>query len=245
MNIEGMQSIQSRISQIQSMISGRVENYNNRISSVPLNFQDIMNAHIGEVKSGFTPPAETKPVMGDGVTNLKVLAQSNSISCGQTSVAMAINSLTGKNLTDVDIDQKYGFQLLNALNAETGSNGVNWKDGGVISPDCWNLIEQKVNNEKMPVVVGLNGPEFSPSGRGHIVTITKVEGDTVTFADPATGTMRTTTKANMNNAPSHPDGNFIFYGTREGSMPSMAMNSQMNTMNMIPLLNQMNKFKGI
>jgi len=227
------------------MISGRVESYNNRISSVPLNFQDIMNSHIGEVRKGFTPPEtqQAAQVMGDGVTNLKVLAQSNSISCGQTSVAMAVNSLTGKNLSDVDIDQRYGFQLLNALNAETGGSGVNWKDGGVISPDCWSLIEQKVNNEKMPVIVGLNGPEFSPSGRGHIVTITKVEGDTVHFADPATGVMRTTTKANMNVAPSHPDGNFIFYGTREGSQPPMAMNSQMNTMNMIPLLNQMNVFK--
>ncbi len=242
MNIEGMQSVQGRISQIQSMISGRVESYSNRISSVPLNFQDIMNAHIGEVKSGFTPP-ESQQVMGDGVTNLKPLAQSNSISCGQTSVAMAINSLTGKNLTDVDIDQKYGFQLLNALNAETGNSGVNWRDGGIVSPENWSLIEQKVNNEKMPVIVALNGPEFSPSGRGHIVTITKVEGDTVHFADPATGVVKTTTKASMNNAASHPDGNFIFYGTREGSMPSMAMNNQMNTMNMIPLLNQMNKYK--
>ena len=65
------------------------------------------------------------------------------------------------------------------------------------------------------------------------VTITKVEGNTVHFADPANGTMRTTTKDRMNNAPSHPDGNFIFYATREGlTLPHTAMN-------MIPMLNQM------
>lgn len=149
-----------------------------------------------------------------GSMNLQCLAQNNDISCGQTSVAMAVNTLTGKNLRDLDIDGRYGFELLNALNSESASAGFRWRDGGEISASSWELIDHKVNNEKTPVIVGLNGAEFSPSGRGHIVTIVKTEGDTVTFADPATGALRTTTKQAMNSAPSHPDGNFIFYAVR-------------------------------
>ncbi len=145
------------------------------------------------------------------------LAQNNSVSCGQTSVAMCVNSITGKSITDADVDAKYGFGLLNALNAETSDSGVAWKDGGNICHDSWGLIEQKVNQEGTPVIVALNGPEFSASGRGHIVTIIKTEGDTVHFADPATGQMRTTTKQAIESAPSHPDGNFIFYATKEAT----------------------------
>ena len=102
-------------------------------------------------------------------------------------MAMAVNTLTGKNLRDLDIDGRYGFELLNALNSESASAGFRWRDGGEISASSWELIDHKVNNEKTPVIVGLNGPEFSPSGRGHIVTIVKTEGDTVTFANPPRG----------------------------------------------------------
>lgn len=161
-----------------------------------------------------------------GNLNVTPLAQNTSDSCGQTSVAMSINALTGKNLNDNDINAKYGYELLRALKEETADAGYTWKDGGEIRPDCWELLEHKVNNEKTPVVVALNGPEFSASGRGHIVTITKIEGDKVTFADPATGTTRTTTKQNMNNAPSHPQGNFIFYADRleSSGMENLAAN---------------------
>lgn len=152
-----------------------------------------------------------------GSVNVQPLAQNNSVSCGQTSVAMAVNALTGKNLRDFDVNSRYGFELLNALNTESASAGYRWRDGGEVSGSSWELIDHKVNQEKTPVIVALNGPEFSPSGRGHIVTILKTEGDTVTFADPATGQLRTTTKQAMNNAPSHPDGNFIFYAVREGT----------------------------
>ncbi len=151
-----------------------------------------------------------------GSVNVQPLAQGNDVSCGQTSVAMAVNALTGKGLRDSDVNNRYGFELLNALNSESMSAGYRWRDGGEVSTNSWELIDHKVNQEKTPVIVALNGPEFSPSGRGHIVTIVKTEGDTVTFADPATGALRTTTKQAMNNAPSHPDGNFIFYAVREG-----------------------------
>ncbi len=156
-------------------------------------------------------PAPTSPVVP--------LAQSNNISCGQTSVAMCLNSLTGKNLTDMDIDADYGFHLLTALKTESRSSGYDWSDAGNIDASSWSTIDRKVNQEKLPVIVALNGPEFSPSGMGHIVTIVKTEGETVTYADPADGTLKTTTKSNMQNAPSHPDGNFIFVADRMNSGP--------------------------
>lgn len=150
-----------------------------------------------------------------GALDVQPLAQSNGSSCGQASVAMAVNALTGKQLRDTDIDSRYGFELLGALNAESNGAGYRWKDGGEISASAWELIDHKLNQEKTPVIVALNGPEFSPSGRGHIVTLVKTEGDQVTYADPATGQLRTTTKQAMNHAPSHPDGNFVFYAVRE------------------------------
>jgi Peptidase_C39 like family len=151
--------------------------------------------------------------------SVKPLAQSNGVSCGQTSVAMCLNSLTGSNLTDMDIDSHYGFQLLEALKNESRPAGYDWKDAGNVTANSWSEIDRKVNQEKLPVIVALNGPEFSPSGRGHIVTIVKTEGDTVTYADPAKGILRTTSKQNINNAPSHPDGNFLFMASRVAPEP--------------------------
>ena len=64
------------------------------------------------------------------------------------------------------------------------------------------------------MIMGLNGPEFSPSGRGHIVTLLSIEGDQVRYADPADGTIKTTTKQAIQNAPGHPQGKFFFYSTQ-------------------------------
>ena len=132
----------------------------------------------------------TFSTMASGAGAVAPLAQSNSVSCGQTSVAMCINALTGKDLRDTDIDARYGFGLMQALNAESRDKGYQWKDHGDLSAKSWELIDHKVNVEKLPVIVGLNGPEFSISGMGHIVTIIKTEGDKVTYADPADGITR-------------------------------------------------------
>ena len=162
----------------------------------PINLNDIQGVNpqlwslMNSQNTGVIDPSNFGSAKA-GEMGVKPLAQNTSVSCGQTSVAMAVNALTGQNLTDYDINNKYGFELLNALNSECGKAGYNWKDGG-----------------------DLNGPEFTPSGRGHIVTIVKTEGDTVTIADPATGELRTTTKQAMNTAPQHPDGNFVFYANR-------------------------------
>lgn len=142
-------------------------------------------------------------------TNVVPLRQSNEFSCGQTSVAMAINALTARHLTDVDVDQRYGFALLAALNAECPDH--RWVDGGDLDSFTWPILETH-----LPVILGVNGPEFSPSGRGHIITLTTITANQVTFADPATGTFRTTTREALLAAPAHPDGKFFFYPHKKG-----------------------------
>lgn len=162
-------------------------------------------------------PAPTKPPAPSpsaGGANVRPLIQSNDSSCGQTSVAMAVNSLTGKSLNDRDINNRYGFGLLSALNGESRGSGYSWRDGGNFSPAKWSLLQKKLNTEKTPVIIGLNGPEFSPSGRGHIVTLLSMDGNNVRYADPADGKIKTTTRQSIERAPSHPDGKFIFYASR-------------------------------
>jgi LysM repeat protein len=165
---------------------------------------------------GFHPtvPIQTAGLLGHHSTIVVPQAQHVSDSCGQTSVAMCVTSLTGKTMTDSDINNRYGYGLMDALNTECRPAGYQWKDAGDLKTDSWSQIDEKVNREGLPVIVALNGPEFSASGRGHIVTIVKVEGDCVYYADPATGEIRSTSKASMNNAPSHPDGNFVFIPDR-------------------------------
>jgi len=179
---------------------------------------------------------ESRSFSGPGA-NVTPLAQSNGVSCGQTSVAMCLNSLTGSSLNDMDIDTHYGFQLLEALKNESRPAGYDWRDAGNISADSWSFIDRKVNQEKLPVIVALNGPEFSPSGRGHIVTIMKTTEDTVTYADPADGKVKTTNKQNMVNAPSHPDGNFLFVADKLApeptQMPPYAVNPMMGPNGML------------
>lgn len=195
--------------------------------SAALNKLNYMSAN-GILLNNNIRPCNTREV--------QPLAQSNGVSCGQTSVAMCINSLTGQSMTDIDIDSKYGFGLLNALKSECVSSGYDWRDNGNLNASSWATIDQKVNQEKLPVVVALNGPEFSPSGRGHIVTIVKTEGDTVTFADPATGQLRTTTKQNMENAPSHPDGNFVFVADRLNATPPVTPQMPIAAASSIPTM---------
>ena len=160
------------------------------------------------------PRTPTPAKLASGGASVKPLAQSNSVSCGQTSVAMAVNSLTGKSLNDKDINRRYGFGLLAALNGESRGSGYSWRDGGNFSAGKWSLLEKKLNKEKTPVLIGLNGPQFSPSGRGHIVTLLSVDGKKVRYADPADGKIKTTTRQAIERAPSHPDGKFIFYANK-------------------------------
>lgn len=163
------------------------------------------------ISSASQPPSKPASTTGAKVEPLR---QSNSVSCGQTSVAMAVNSLTGKSLTDSDIARKHGFSLLSALNSESRAAGFRWRDGGDFRAEDWATLEKKLNKEKTPVIMGLNGPTFSPSGRGHIITLISIDGNRVSYADPADGKIKTTTKQVIEQSPGHPQGKFFFYAAR-------------------------------
>ena len=122
---------------------------------------------------------------------------------------MAINALTGQHLTDIDIQERYGYALLQALNQECTGSGYRWQDLGDLTRDNWPQVA-RVLQQSLPVIIGLNGPEFSPSGRGHIITLTAFHQDHISYADPATATVATTTLESLLSAPPHPDGKFIF-----------------------------------
>ena len=144
-----------------------------------------------------------------------IQAQSNGSSCGQSSVAMTVNALTGKNLTDNDINNRYGFELLGALNGETKNYGFSWKDSGNFDSSRWGEIEEKLG-QGLPVLMGLNGKKFSPSGRGHIVVLTSINGDKVTIADPNGGRQRVVSRKDIENAKGYPQGQFMFTASKAG-----------------------------
>lgn len=158
--------------------------------------------------------APPRPGSRSGGASVQPIVQSNSVSCGQTSVAMAVNSLTGKHLTDRDINRKHGFGLLKALNSESRGSGYKWRDAGNFQAKNWPTLEKKLNGEKTPVIIGLNGPNFSRSGRGHIITLLSVEGNKVKYADPADGKIKYTTKQAIQSAPPHPNGKFFMIASR-------------------------------
>ena len=149
----------------------------------------------------------------EALDDLQPLKQSNSVSCGQTSVAVCLNALTGRKLTDMDIDQRYGFQLLKALKQES-PNGVDWVDAGDLSLSNKELI-LKALSQKLPVIVAVNGPRFSDSGRGNIVTLAGADEHQVSYLDPFDGKCKTASWEAFLEAPAHPDGNFIFLPTPE------------------------------
>jgi hypothetical protein len=162
---------------------------------------------------GGSEPVQDNSSSGGGA-GIKPQRQNYDDSCGQSSVAMAVNSLTGKNLTDHDIRRRYGMSLLSGLNAESRGSGYKWSDSGNFNRSKWPLLEKKLNEEKTPVLIGLNGPAFSPSGRGHIVTLMSIDGDKVRYADPADGKIKVTSRQAIESAQPHPDGKFLFTASK-------------------------------
>lgn len=149
---------------------------------------------------------------GKGVyLDVTPLPQSNNVSCGQTSVAVATNFITGKNINDKYIDKNYGFELHDALNKETQmdwdckfASDENWP----YWQGTWGHIEESLRCG-YPVIMGFNRP-FSVTGKGHIITICGIEGDKVYYADSNGGIIKETTKQVMEAAQPHPDGKFYF-----------------------------------
>lgn len=140
--------------------------------------------------------------------------QTTDSSCGLSSAATARSIITGKLLRDYDMPT-YGGQL-SLFAALPG-----WSDPD-FSSSYWPNIEKSIN-AGYPVVIGLNGLPFSSTGRGHIVLIVGIEGDTVFYHDPngnAAGNGASpsgldvnvfkASKSLFNSQHGHPQGKFLF-----------------------------------
>lgn len=152
-------------------------------------------------------------VVGEGGSAKGVipLSQNNRVSCGQTSVAVTVNALTGKHLIDGDINRKYGFGLHGALEGETG---MSWNCNTFNGNNSWSKIENSLKNG-VPVIIGLGGPPFTRGRIGHIVTITKVAGNDVYYADSNGGVTRKTTKQAIEQDKGHSQGKFLFMASEQ------------------------------
>lgn len=178
---------------------------------------ELLNDEAFWVKA-FRTQAKTEPKQfaASVIGKVRPQAQHNSVSCGQTSCAMAINALTGKNLTDQDFNARYGFGLMAGLRKECPS--WEWWDAGDIGPEQWDDVEACLRAGGVPIAAG-NGPHFSASGHGHIMAILALRGELVTVADPngnanpdgsGRGFFRDVTRKQWEQAGRHPDGNFLY-----------------------------------
>lgn len=142
---------------------------------------------------------------------VKILAQQTSTSCGACSCAMAVNTITGTNYSDLQWDarhrNRYGIDLLSGLKQDCPKH--EWRDAGRPRADLWPEVLKSLS-AGCPAVCGLNGSQFSPSGHGHIVCIIGVTSKTVIFADPNGGRLRELSRWEFENAGEYPQGNFVF-----------------------------------
>ncbi len=138
-----------------------------------------------------------------------------SVGCGITSATMAINGLTGKNMTPDQFYGKYGFGLNGGMEAN-GLKVTNMSDlhSGNMSTEnkAWDVFKNATSSGKV-VMFAANGQPFTKGSYGHIMLATgtsTVNGQRmVTFNDPATGTSRTVPFDKLWNAPPHKEGNFV------------------------------------
>lgn len=137
--------------------------------------------------------------------------QHTPVSCGQCSVAICLTAMGAGVWDDTRVNRLHGFGLLDALRTEDPRH--DWRDLGNLDKEKWTTKVAPTLRAGYPVIVGLNGPEFSPSGRGHIVTLVSIDQDVVKFADPATGGWKLTTVSRLLDAPPHPDGKFVLAPT--------------------------------
>ncbi len=135
--------------------------------------------------------------------------QLNSTSSGQASVACALNWLSGDwKYSARTINEKYGFSLLNALKGESLSLGLDWRDAGNFSEEIWPEVEQTLR-QRHPVILAFAGT--SPSEKvGKVVVLVDFGPDTVRYLDPANCQLIETSREALLEAPTHPDGNFVF-----------------------------------
>ena len=146
-------------------------------------------------------------------------SQLTSDGCGKTSVAMVIETVTGRTTTEQGISDKYGFGLLDALNGETRSTGVRWQ-GTALNRS--KMLEALRN--RLPIVVGAGpgpkpppNPPFTPGGDRHMFVINGYDPNTNSFiyTDPNGGVCGRVTWEDLRAAAPFPDvGTFMFIGQR-------------------------------
>ncbi|MBT9581948.1 hypothetical protein IV102_01280 [bacterium] len=134
------------------------------------------------------------------------------LASGQASVAMALTHLTGQRWTGQQVSDAYGGNLLAALEEQTRHLRLNWNDVDFSSPS-WAIMEKQLGRGR-PVLMGLNGPVFSPTADGHVVTLLGIQGELVHFADPASGKVCCQPKREFERAPGHPIGKFVLYASK-------------------------------
>ena len=138
--------------------------------------------------------------------------QHGPLASGQASVAMALTHLTGQSWSCQQVADVYGGNLLGALEEQTKHLRLSWNDID-FSPSAWAVIEKQLGRGR-PVLMGLNGPLFSPTADGHVVTLLGIQGELVHFADPASGKVRCQPKYEFERAPGHPIGKFVLYASK-------------------------------
>lgn len=142
-------------------------------------------------------------------------AKVRSVGCGITSATMAINGLTGKNMTPDQFYNKHGFYLTGGMQA-AGLKVTEMSDlhsGNMNTQDkAWNVFKDATSSGKV-VMFAANGQPFTNGSYGHIMLATAtstVDGERkLTFNDPATGTSRTVDFSTLWNARAHTEGNFV------------------------------------
>jgi spore coat assembly protein SafA len=142
-------------------------------------------------------------------------AKVRSVGCGITSATMAINGLTGKNMTPDQFYNKHGFYLTGGMQA-AGLKVTEMSDlhsGNMNTQDkAWDVFKNATSSGKV-VMFAANGQPFTSGSYGHIMLATatsSANGESkLTFNDPATGTSRTVDFSTLWNARSHTEGNFV------------------------------------
>lgn len=158
---------------------------------------------------------------GAGLTGkITPFAQHRGDSCGQSSVAMVVNAVTGKHIDDDTIDARYGFELKRGLDTELAGSPFRVTDAGNLGGGSLSTPAQAAEflkahvNKGLPVILaGNNG--VSSSGNGHIMVCTGISDDgkgghTLTMADSATGTKIPVPLSVYFSGATHPDGNFVY-----------------------------------
>lgn len=159
--------------------------------------------------------AASTPPPGDVDNASRVVPQYQSTprSCGAASVAMCISALGAQKVDDQWVLHHYGYSLLPAL--QSNCPGWEWRDAGNFTPAMWPAIRDCLTSGGL-AIIGLNGPEFSPSGYGHIMVICGLSATEVILADPARGAFRTVSRQLVEQCPPHTDGKFVFLSTPRG-----------------------------